>query len=342
MFKRINIFKATYFSILFIVGISLSVSSQIHPRILTINNKIGPVIDSIEKRHYDLFPEYPDETFRAAQFIKNPDGTIEIHLYPKEGKKEVRIISEEEYSLYKKKVRSRKLPEKQSPDKIRTSSKDSVYRPIRLKRKAGDWEYYAPYTAEAFYDENFHERYYYLKLKISKDKVLSESEKQWFLLYDSYIRDYYSNMSEIEQARYLSSITAEEKEHLQVLLKEDEIQDVSDDMSVTYFTYRNSIQCGGILPFVSYERNIQDRQNWAINLNMSVYPSVIGCSGAYLHRKRNNFIEVNLGGMVTYDGDHFIPLISFGYRYQKPHGRFLFKTGGSIPTIIYVGVGYCF
>jgi len=38
----------------------------------------------------------------------------------------------------------------------------------------------------------------------------------------------------------------------------------------------------------------------------------------------------------------FLPAVTFGYRYQKPNGRFLFRTGLASPEGVYLSVGTAF
>ena len=61
----------------------------------------------------------------------------------------------------------------------------------------------------------------------------------------------------------------------------------------------------------------------------------------------NSRLEGGLGiGVLVYDFDFQelgpIPSINLGYRFQKPQGGFLFRTGIGIPEGIYVSFGYAF
>jgi hypothetical protein len=42
------------------------------------------------------------------------------------------------------------------------------------------------------------------------------------------------------------------------------------------------------------------------------------------------------------DYTDFLPVLGFGYRYQKPGGRFIFRTGLNFPEMIYLSFGYAF
>lgn len=37
-----------------------------------------------------------------------------------------------------------------------------------------------------------------------------------------------------------------------------------------------------------------------------------------------------------------IPSVGIGYRFQKPDGKFVFRTGYAFPEFVYLSVGYCF
>lgn len=62
-------------------------------------------------------------------------------------------------------------------------------------------------------------------------------------------------------------------------------------------------------------------------------------------RKKSHF-EGSLG--VVYSSwfasgsKTFLPAGTLGYRYQKPEGHLMFRTGVGWPEAAYVGVGYCF
>lgn len=40
--------------------------------------------------------------------------------------------------------------------------------------------------------------------------------------------------------------------------------------------------------------------------------------------------------------DYYEPAIAAGYRWQKPEGNFIFRTGVAYPESLYAGVGFCF
>ena len=80
---------------------------------------------------------------------------------------------------------------------------------------------------------------------------------------------------------------------------------------------------------------------------------------------RNSHIEFNLGLASQYDKSSYeigvrnsyiigreapskseyrdtYPSIGLGYRYQKPDGHFLFRTGLALPESAYISIGFCF
>lgn len=62
--------------------------------------------------------------------------------------------------------------------------------------------------------------------------------------------------------------------------------------------------------------------------------------------KKKSHIEYAIGAVVFVDGyDKSISLTLsgfFGYRYQKPSGGLIFRTGLGVPELIYAGVGVSF
>jgi hypothetical protein len=85
-----------------------------------------------------------------------------------------------------------------------------------------------------------------------------------------------------------------------------------------------------------------------------------------LSGKKNSTLETGLGVQVLYNEEGFrdeeenyvpgpgvrtpniwnfmtiLPDLRVGYRYQKPEGKFLFRTGLSLPDAIYIGFGATF
>lgn len=60
----------------------------------------------------------------------------------------------------------------------------------------------------------------------------------------------------------------------------------------------------------------------------------------------NNHFELGIGAAfwqyLTTDDKFVLPSLNLGYRYKKPDGKFIFRTGGGFPESAYVSFGYCF
>jgi len=89
-------------------------------------------------------------------------------------------------------------------------------------------------------------------------------------------------------------------------------------------------------------------------LKLTSYYTTLGV----LVGKRNSHLEFTLG-TVYFDGEetttsHLGPtvntedyqdfdlVISLGYRFQKPGGQFVFRTGAGWPELLYISLGFCF
>ena len=59
--------------------------------------------------------------------------------------------------------------------------------------------------------------------------------------------------------------------------------------------------------------------------------------GAYI-----KFLHYQISNTESVSETSTKPSLTIGYRYQKPKGGFMFRTGFSIPETIYVGLGYSF
>jgi hypothetical protein len=73
--------------------------------------------------------------------------------------------------------------------------------------------------------------------------------------------------------------------------------------------------------------------------------------------KKNSFFEFGLGAMYsdgietntsgwsrtvrTYEYHEFLPVFNCGYRFQKPGGYFIFRTGLGFPEVYYLSLGFC-
>lgn len=68
-------------SVLFILFCLSNALSQNLPKVLILNNNVGHFIDSLEEAQYGFFPEYSEQGFRGAQFLKYPNGKVELLVY---------------------------------------------------------------------------------------------------------------------------------------------------------------------------------------------------------------------------------------------------------------------
>jgi len=61
----------------------------------------------------------------------------------------------------------------------------------------------------------------------------------------------------------------------------------------------------------------------------------------------NSHLEFNAGIFLLYYHDNTFdnyigPTAAVGYRFQKPNGYFVFRTGIGIPDAVYLILGFCF
>jgi hypothetical protein len=60
----------------------------------------------------------------------------------------------------------------------------------------------------------------------------------------------------------------------------------------------------------------------------------------------NNHFELGLGvaymHFLTTSGRYVAPAPNIGYRFQKPDGKFIFRTGVGFPELLYLSFGYAF
>ncbi|MCD4794996.1 MAG: hypothetical protein K8R54_17315 [Bacteroidales bacterium] len=89
--------------------VQFSLFAQDSPRLITISKTLGNVIDAKEKTKYALFDEYTDDEFKEAKFFKNPDKSLFLVIYFKDGTKNKRLLTEAEYYAYKKHIEKRKI-----------------------------------------------------------------------------------------------------------------------------------------------------------------------------------------------------------------------------------------
>ncbi|MEQ9375010.1 MAG: hypothetical protein RIG68_07535 [Imperialibacter sp.] len=133
-----------------------------------------------------------------------------------------------------------------------------------------------------------------------------------------------------------------------VYAQEDQTQDVGLNKNGFY-------GAAGIVPFyltatAYYERILGQKKvvTSFVKVGYGVYSSW-GGGGRYvlaqygiLTGKKNNHFELGAGPNWFLKGDFEgrLPVTAtMGYRFQKPAGDFIFRTGVSIPESVYIGVG---
>lgn len=108
---------------------------------------------------------------------------------------------------------------------------------------------------------------------------------------------------------------------------------------------------------INYERNISQRPKSYTNLRMGFGLFYLGSMKGYhvnpswvhLIGKKNNHFELNLGfkyvkeeGSADSFFNSLLPDVFAGYRYEKPFGRFIFRTGINLYTLYNIGIGVKF
>ena len=73
----------------------------------------------------------------------------------------------------------------------------------------------------------------------------------------------------------------------------------------------------------------------------------IGIASLVEHEKYDREYNGYLNGWTTSEtqkSDYWIikPSVAIGYVFQKPDGKFLFRTGYALPEFVYLSVGFCF
>ncbi len=64
-----------------------------------------------------------------------------------------------------------------------------------------------------------------------------------------------------------------------------------------------------------------------------------------LSGSENNHFEFGIGATYMHfddDKDIVAPAGNAGYRFQKPNGKFIFRTGMGFPEAVYASLGFCF
>ena len=61
--------------------------------------------------------------------------------------------------------------------------------------------------------------------------------------------------------------------------------------------------------------------------------------------KGNNHFEFGAGAdfiKEKYYDWQIVPIVNLGYRFQKPGGDYVFRTGTGFPELLYLSLGFCF
>jgi hypothetical protein len=122
--------------------------------------------------------------------------------------------------------------------------------------------------------------------------------------------------------------------------------------NVVYVTVGYLVMYGAVNG--SYERLILERQDrfiqslW-IRVGAGKYAMYGDEAANYvvtltaLTGKRDEHLEFGLGATYISKGRfEYVPAFTLGYRYQKPLGHFVFRTGIGYPEFIYLSLGLCF
>lgn len=73
----------------------------------------------------------------------------------------------------------------------------------------------------------------------------------------------------------------------------------------------------------------------------------IGLSSLLDHEEYDRDYEAYIAGWTTSEPQKSeyrttVPSVGIGYRFQKPDGKFVFRTGYAFPEFVYLSVGFCF
>ena len=81
------------------------------------------------------------------------------------------------------------------------------------------------YTGRGYWYEEQNERYQAILMKKGRDEVLSSAEEQWFDDYHTYLKDFFSKLSESEKDKYFENKEKWDAEKSGIYLPEQEIAD---------------------------------------------------------------------------------------------------------------------
>jgi len=143
-------------------------------------------------------------------------------------------------------------------------------------------------------------------------------------------------------------------------------QDLQEETAKPSNAVYGGFSFGGLIAglSVSYEKTITEFTMGTIGLR-GAYARVagwdlrgnsLGVNWVYLYGRKKHHLELNMGMMGIQDRFNdpemtpterffaqwdFFPLLNAGYRYQKPEGGFMLRTGGGM-EMFFVSVGYSF
>lgn len=343
MFKTKYIILKSFLSVILLLSNTAFCISQQPKEILSINSSVGNLIDTLEKTQYNLFPGYSNEVFRAAQFYRNEDKTIDLHIYLVNNEKEIIRISEKEYSLLGLKIYS-------------ALYRKELERPPYINVKK--WNNNPLYTSEDYITERRHKTFVILNQKKLSGDSLTLSEQAWLKRYNLYLEEYYDNMSDEERGKYKNSLKRIEKREKLGISRNaiTAIERANPEGFSAAFCPENSKALYTNIPTVSimvyYEnysksrgplfRNIRGGMGVCIGDNLEPSPTFL-LNSVYLMGKRDHHAEVDFGVLWIVNYVVPFPLVALAYRYQKPDGGFLFRFGAGLdPSLVSVSFGYSF
>jgi hypothetical protein len=141
-----------------------------------------------------------------------------------------------------------------------------------------------------------------------------------------------------------------------MLFHSGKAQDIDNQRSEIRRNYLN-VYLGFIEYNLNYERNIVQFQKSYSNLRLGfgfwglftesgyyINPSIVHLIG-----KMNSHLEFNLGmklfvkeGFKHEESPNILADFFVGYRFEKPNGKFVFRTGFNFPTLFNLGIGFKF
>ena len=113
---------------------------------------------------------------------------------------------------------------------------------------------------------------------------------------------------------------------------------------------------------LNYEHILKERKNGFLSLKgtygqwvfWDIYGDLFSVTADFVHGKQDHHMEIDVGAVLLVEVDSYnehrrwegnvipLPVLFGGYRFQKPDGHFVFKTGLGFPSVVQVGIGYAF